>query len=97
MTHYRQSRLRAFLLAAIVAAGALAHGEGVRYGDATYIEPKLSLYDATRIDGGDFWLCVVSTHLSEEFFIEAGVYYEDNFHYVIESAEAHRGDLAGAE
>jgi len=94
----RQSRLRAVLLAAIVAAGAFAYGEGVRYGDATYIEPKLSLYDATRIDGGDFWLCVVvSTHLSEEFFIEAGVYYEDNFHYVIESAEAHRGDLAGAE
>lgn len=93
----RQSRLRAVLLAAIVAAVAIVHGEGVRYGDATYIEPMLSLYDATRIGGGDFWLCVVSAHLSEEFFIEAGVYYEDNFHYVIESVEAHQGDLAGAE
>lgn len=45
--------MRAVLCFLLCVAGAIVHGEGVRYCDATYIEPKLSLYDATRIGGGE--------------------------------------------
>ena len=44
---------------AIIVAGELLASETttiVKYGDAAYIDPKLSLYDATSIGGDDFWL-----------------------------------------
>jgi len=90
------SRLKTILAAALVAAVAVAHGASVRYGDAAYLEPKLSLYDATPVGGGDFWLFVHISNL-DKFSIEEGLFFEDNYKYLIKSVEANRGDLADAE
>ena len=92
----RQIRLKAVLLAAIVAAGVGAHAASVRYGDATYDGTKLSLYDATPIGGGNYWMGV-GPYLVDQPSIVALAFYDSDTQYLIRAVEAESGDFACKE